>query len=904
MFALNSPYAKGVIIADEVGLGKTIEAGIIMAQRWAERRRHLLLVVPAMLRTQWQSELAEKFYLPSRILDSKALKLLATESDTSPWMTEEAVVIASFEFIARNGEQVQAVPWDLIVVDEAHRLRNVYKSDRKNIHKIVDAIRPAQKLLLTATPLQNSLMELYGLVSVIDEHVFGDAKSFRQRYSHKDEEWSGLRDRLGTVCHRTLRSQVSEYISFTRRVPLTQDFTPRPQEQELYEGVSDYLARDELVALPRAQRQLITLVLRKLLSSSTFAIAQTLGRIRDRLKELRVSLDSIDRASLEDEPETVTDEDYDALSELSDELAAEPEDAPSVGKIDRELLNEEIELLENLTSLANSITENAKGEALVPALEMAFKKGQSLGAQRKAVIFTESRRTQRYLADLLAENGYKGKIVCLSGTNDDAVSRQIYADWVKRTPLEERSGSRMVDIKRALVEHFKGNGIILVATEAAAEGINLQFCSIVVNYDLPWNPARIEQRIGRCHRYGQKHDVVVLNFVNRANAADQRVFELLSQKFQLFEGVFGASDEVLGAIESGVDLEKRIAAVYQDCRTNEEIDTAFGQLQLDLDEKITTKLTDSRRQLLEHFDAEVSARLKMRAQETGQQYRLRQRWLLKLTQHELADAADFSIQDEVLCFCHADESYSIDWRYAEENGLVFFREEEALAKRLLANASERQLAPAHLTFRYDLRDGRIAGLEEHLGGQGWLALARVDIDSLDDEQHLVAFARMDDGSAIDPEIALRMLDLPATASECGESPSEIVTGLEQEVNKCMIGIEKRNAGYFEVEVAKLFNWEDDLKHSLEKQLKEFDTDLRDIEREARSAGSLEAKLSTQRKIREKKEQRNQKRQELYEQQDAIEIRRDELINDAESRLTMSQDVQELFKVRFTLSETG
>ncbi len=126
------------------------------------------------------------------------------------------------------------------------------------------------------------------------------------------------------------------------------------------------------------------------------------------------------------------------------------------------------------------------------------------------------------------------------------------------------------------MEHFRDSADILIATEAAAEGVNLQFCSLVVNYDLPWNPQRIEQRIGRCHRYGQQHDVVVINFLNRGNAADELVFDLLSVKFKLFEGVFGSSDEILGALGSGVDFERRVAEIYQACRTSEEIDRAFA----------------------------------------------------------------------------------------------------------------------------------------------------------------------------------------------------------------------------------------------------------------------------------------------------------------------------------------
>lgn len=179
-------------------------------------------------------------------------------------------------------------------------------------------------------------------------------------------------------------------------------------------------------------------------------------------------------------------------------------------------------------------------------------------------------------------------------------------------------------MRSALVDYFREEGRIMIATEAGAEGINLQFCSLVVNYDLPWNPQRIEQRIGRCHRYGQKHDVVVVNFLNRKNAADKRVYELLSEKFKLFEGVFGASDEVLGAIESGVDFEKRINAIYQRCRKTEDIKIAFDELQLELSWEINEAMTVTRKKLLEKEQTISSMQkqieeLKRRAEQGSQQ---------------------------------------------------------------------------------------------------------------------------------------------------------------------------------------------------------------------------------------------------------------------------------------------
>ena len=188
----------------------------------------------------------------------------------------------------------------------------------------------------------------------------------------------------------------------------------------------------------------------------------------------------------------------------------------------------------------------------------------------------------------------------------------------------------------------------MIATEAGAEGINLQFCSLVINYDLPWNPQRIEQRIGRCHRYGQKHDVVVVNFLNERNAADRRVMELLTEKFNLFSGVFGASDEVLGTIESGVDFEKRILAIYQQCRTLGEIDAAFARLREEMDASIRERVEATRRTLLEHFDEDVHARLRVQLDTAREQLDRVQRLFWEVAKFMLKDHAAF--RDHKLTF--------------------------------------------------------------------------------------------------------------------------------------------------------------------------------------------------------------------------------------------------------------
>lgn len=582
LFACRNPLSRGVLLADEVGLGKTIEAGLVISQRWAERRRKILIIVPANLRKQWHQELQDKFGLQGLILEAKNYNTIRKQEQQNPFLFASGPVICSYQFAKSKADDVKSIDWDLVVLDEAHRLRNVYRTSNVIAKTLKEALSHVHaKVLLTATPLQNSLLELYGLVSFIDDRVFGDLDSFRSQFTGREQSFSGLRDRLAPICKRTLRKQVQPYVSYTSRKAIIQEFTPSSEEQELSGLVADYLRRPNVKAMPEGQRQLISLVLWKLLASSSHAIA---GALETMAKRLQGVLD--ETTEVPDLTEEL-DEDYESLDETADEWSDQDPDATAPSRMQRDAIAQEIEELRRFKTLATSIQDNAKGKALLTALDRAFAELDRLGAARKAIIFTESRRTQDYLLSLLAETAYGDGIVLFNGTNSDPRAQAIYKDWLKHHEGTDRiTGSRTADTRAALVEHFRERGTVMIATEAGAEGINLQFCSLVINYDLPWNPQRIEQRIGRCHRYGQKHDVVVVNFVDRSNEADARVYELLAQKFQLFEGVFGASDEVLGAIGSGVDFERRIAEIYQNCREPEEIKSSFEQLRLDLSGEI------------------------------------------------------------------------------------------------------------------------------------------------------------------------------------------------------------------------------------------------------------------------------------------------------------------------------
>ena len=273
LFAFRSPLSNGALLADEVGLGKTIEAGIVLSQKWAERRHKILIIVPSSLRKQWYQELRDKFFLPSHILEARAFNMAIKKGSKNPFNRND-IVICSYHFARNKAEFVVGVKWNLVVIDEAHRLRNVYKPSNKIARTLKEILHGTPKILLTATPLQNSLLELYGLTSFIDEYAFGDLKSFRAQYARltNEQTYSELKARLTPICKRTLRRQVLEYIKFTNRTPITQEFIPTKDEQILYEIVSEYLRRDKLQALPASQRSLMTLVLLTLIASSTFAV--------------------------------------------------------------------------------------------------------------------------------------------------------------------------------------------------------------------------------------------------------------------------------------------------------------------------------------------------------------------------------------------------------------------------------------------------------------------------------------------------------------------------------------------------------------------------------------------------------------------------------------------------------
>lgn len=902
LFALKSPYAKGVLLADEVGLGKTIEAGLVISQKWAEHKQRILLVVPASLRKQWQQELFEKFSIKSHILEAKTYNDMKKAGQHRPFEVDGGVVICSYEFAAGKADDIRRPKWDLVIFDEAHRLRNVH---RKNTAKGAKALKQATegffKILLTATPLQNSLMELFGIVSMIDDTHFGGENAFRAQYAGAATTPASqeiLRERLKPICNRTLRRQVQEagHINFRQRHAVTFQFEPYDEETTLYEMLSEYLQDTGTIAYGGRNNALVVLQARKMLGSSTRAVARYLETLLERLR-------SKQRATPD-----MTDDLEDAFEEDRETLDGEAEFDEEL--IDPAKLAAEIAHVEAMRDLAVQIGSNAKGEKLVENLPGVLDQIRDKGGRRKAVIFTESVRTQNYLRDLLTANGYAGQIVLMNGSNNDDESKEIYAAWKERHAGTDRiSGSKTADMKAAIVEAFRSDDkAILIATESGAEGINLQFCSLLINYDLPWNPQRVEQRIGRCHRYGQLVDVTVVNMLNMKNRAEARIHELLERKLHLFDGVFGSSDEVLGILTDGIDFEKEVLRIVQSCRSADEADREFDELTERIQDSIDADLAAARAKVLENMDADVVAKLHRRNEALAQILPEFKQRLLMVAKAELPDA-NFPAPDSEN-FGWDGKQWTTKWPLADENDWQFFRVNEGLGSDLIGRAKARASNDGAEVVYFDPANypytGMLGGVIGLAGQSGWLRAFKAIMPTPGAErEEIIVIGETDGGELVRPEVCDKMMMAPAQSGGRVQEgvPHDRLAQLQDfEFGHFSERMKQENYAWLIEEEERLGRYARDMEIEIEAQIATLDEELKHLNRQKLSPHlGMEEKVTVMRDIRKKEAARDELKMGQFEVKKKIGKEINERLDEFSEVLDRQPRVEELFTLRWSVA---
>ncbi|QPB42484.1 SNF2-related protein [Rodentibacter haemolyticus] len=907
LFALKNPLQEGVLLADEVGLGKTIEAGLVLCQMWAERKRDLLIVCPAILRKQWANELYEKFDLPTLVVDKTVVNQAMKGTSGAKLLnfckeqSGRKVLIVSHQYAAKEWAIFKQFDWHFVVIDEAHKMRNAYKTDNKMGQAIRKAFSGKRKLLLTATPLQNSLMELYGLSTLLDEHIFGDRKFFQREFVRRGN-LPELKSRMATFIKRTLRKNVLEYVRYTKRKTITQEFMPTTAEFALYEQISEFLRKESSYALPKRHKHLTALILRKLLASSPQAVLGTLKAILTRLQHLQQLEQNQDELLSEIEAllegEELTADDVEA-----DELEAEETEISVGDELNQAALSAEIAEIRGFIRLAEGLQQDSKILALLTALQTGFAEMEKFGASPKAIIFTESVRTQKYLFDFLTQNGYADNVVLFSGTNNDPNSVTIYQDWLARyQDTAKITGSADVDKRSALIEHFKEKAQIMIATEAASEGVNLQFCSLLINYDLPWNPQRVEQRIGRCHRYGQKFDVVVINFLNKRNLADQRVLELLTEKFKLFQGVLGASDEVLGRIESGVDIENQIANIYATCRTENEIQAAFDQLQAQFADEIEGRVQETKDVLVTSFDQSVLERLKVM---TEDRLNAMEQWVWGVTQFALNGKAQFNQKDWYFLLENAPLGGVSIGRYllprkAHTTTLqgYEYRLNQPLGQWCINEALNTYTPNATLVFDYTNFPEKISLLEQYQGKSGWLRLDKINVESNAESQESLVFTVCDEqGNLLDKEFAQKLFSLSADLQNSIRKPPLVFADLvKEQVDKERARIKAENDALLKSESVRINTWAKDQMQAAEDLISKLKEAMRSKEKELVLTDDIELQIQLQEDVAKLRKQLRKARNELDDVQDEIAEQELQLLKELKGKIHQTMQESLVFEI--------
>lgn len=888
LFAFKSPLNKGCILADEVGLGKTIEAGIVLAQLWSEHKRKILIVAPASLMRQWASELFDKFNLPSIIMDRKQYNLLKKQGYVNPFVIKDNIIICSYQMCASSQDDVRLADFNLCVIDEAHKLRNVWTGKNVTSQAIKTALSNTKKMLLTATPIQNNVMDLYGLTSLIDDNIFGDYQIYREKYYRNyAENLLELRDRLSHFVHRTLREQVQPYIRFTKRIPKTFHFTQTPDEIKVYDEIRKLLLNsdEESYLIPSKQKHLLLLILCKLMGSSVHSIVYTLEIMKKRLITLLNT--GVDNGLDEIITEDVLEDD-DSIDESEETV-----------KIDVEKLKKEINNLTNIIQLAQKVKVESKYLALRDAMDYGIKFLKELGANEKVLIFTESRRTQNYLYKSLVNDGYD-EVLLFNGSNNDEISLKIYEEWCAKPENQEKlNNSKSINMRQAIIDYFRTKGKILIATGAGAEGLNLQFCSMVINYDLPWNPQVVEQRIGRCHRFGQEHDVVVINFISSSNVVEQRIFELLSSKFRVFNEIFGSSDSILGTLEDGIDLQKAIIDIYTKCRTVEEINNAFDSIQEQYKEVIDESMKKTRQDLLDNFDEDLQAYFADVLDTTKASVSKIVQLFWELTKIILFNKAKFN--DETRTFIYKDESYALS---SKEGPFIDYNMVSMLGKNVMQAASTIQQQEGHIIFDITNYPYQITNIQELKGKKGYISFNRITIDSFEHEEYVFFTGFLEDGTQLDEDTLAKMFRLSTAESQIEAIDEHIRERLTADAiqysKKLIIESEEKNNKLLNDEIIRINKWAEDKIESVQLRVESMRNERKNLQKQSDIAESTFERRQFEEEISKLSKKIKMAWLELADAEDEIEEQRKNMIKKLRDQMMKSSSMSNVFIASFEI----
>lgn len=900
LFCFQSVSKKGVILGDEVGLGKTIEAGLVIAQSWSEMKRRILIVAPLPLLKQWQLELKDKFVLESKIIDTKTFNSLS-KTGMNPFDQENQILITSYGVAQRHSDSIERAGFELAILDEAHKLRTETKTHKE----LKKALVGVKKVLLTATPIQNYLEDFYYLCSFIDDEAFGGKDMFGYLYRNSPEEFKIA---IQPYLHRTLRKQVADYVKYPNRIVRVYNFNYNKEEKRLYEAIRLYLEDDAVYSFRNNRNALIKTTIQKQLASSTAALISTLEKIKARLEKAYLENDPSLFDSVDWEVELETNESDDELEEVMDKGSCLVSDDVVNDFEKKQAIQHELQVIRQLIALAQTISVDSRALKLMTALPEIFKGlEQQEGANKKVLIFTESVKTQNFLYHFLKENGFE-KVVRFSGQNNTEDCQEIYNRWKENHQFSEGKATAM---REALINEFRDWAEIMIATEAGSEGLNLQFCSTVINYDLPWNPQRIEQRIGRCHRYGQPVDVTVLNFINQDNLVEKRMYELLTGKFDIFQDLFKSSDEVLGFLEQGNRFEKRIAEIYRQCRTATEVDEAFEELQQRYQPKINQKLKETKQALKTYFDEEVSLRFKTTEEAMQRQLTVLEKDFWELTQIQLHEVAYFKGMEEEFKFLLPNPYHGISagiyqlhthFNPEREEDVILYRTNSSLGEVVIQEALNFKGNLDYIEFDLTHYDGNISYLNQYKGLNGYLIATKLRTKGVVNQERILLNCLLENRAPISQQILPRLFDLDGVIKESfffnPYLENELKEMVQKDIKRNVNQINEENNSVYQLRKKEIVEEYNVQKNALSGMIEELNQKQLEVDYKLINAVDEKEEALLEREL----EEIYHKLKELREFQT---VRENEFMTRRQSRLKalrgkLEYEAEELFVIRFKI----
>lgn len=900
LFAFKSPLNKWVLLADEVWLWKTIEAWIVIAQLRFERKAKILIISPASLIRQWNMELYDKFSLESEIMDRKNFNQYIRKWYANPFTAAWNIIICSYNFASANKDLLHDADFDTVVIDEAHKLRNIYTDNAvisKNIRYAVDRFK---RILLTATPIQNSLMDLYWISTFIDSNIFWDKNIFRKKYIKEFEEnKDDLRTRLKTFMHRTLRNQVTQYIRYTNRIAKTFFFEHTDEEREIYKMLQDLIQNPEAhpYIIPRKQSKLLLLILTRLMWSSVAALSWTLEMIFKRLiliKEWVVEDNNIlEYLEIDELVDELDDEDV--VSEVRQEIWEDK-------KIDAEVLDKEIQFISDFLEKTKSVDHESKYYSLVDSLNYSFDHLKRIWANEKVIIFTSSRRTQDFLYKSLKE-GWFTDILMFNWSNNDEESRRIYEEWIAMPENADKiNNNRWTNMRSAILEKFKRDGKILISTESWAEWLNLQFCSLEINYDLPRNPQVLEQRIWRCHRFWQKFDVTIINFINQSNKVEQRIYELLSIKFNIFNEIFWASDSILWSLDEVENIEKSIAQIYQQCRTEDEIDKAFDDLQQQYSVDIEESLSRTKQEVIDNFEEDLQKYFIDTLTNTKKKIGYIEHIFRNLCKCVLWETAEYDDENYILKIKEM-WVYQLSSQNSEDE-YIDLNMNTALWQYVINEV--KKINEKYWTMYFDISNykSKLTEIEKMKWKKWILTFNKYTIKSFEDEEYLFFSGMTDEWEFLDDETIQKMFRLSVSEQYNNWISDELLDKINDNVDiNCKkifnISSEKNNS-YLNDEIVKINKWADDKVEAVELKVELMREQRKELRKQSDLCSNSKEKLKIEEEISKLTEKISKHWMELSENEEFVEQERKKMIESIRKESMKSSELETIFTVYFEI----